>query len=91
MRASLVGTGYVGIVTGACFAHAGHDVIMVDNIKEKVDSINAGRSPIYEKGLGECLPSVYAHLSIPKALPQNKYDVSAAFQNMSPRASPSTS
>lgn len=55
MRASLVGTGYVGIVTGACFAHAGHDVIMVDNIKEKVDAINAGKSPIYENGLEEMI------------------------------------
>lgn len=51
MKASLVGTGYVGIVTGACFAHAGHDVIMVDNVREKVDAINSGRSPVYEKGL----------------------------------------
>ncbi len=55
MKASLVGTGYVGIVTGACFAHAGHDVIMVDNIQEKVDAINAGKSPIYEKGLTEMI------------------------------------
>ena len=51
MRACLVGTGYVGIVTGACFAHMGHDVIMVDNVREKVDAINSGKPPIYEKGL----------------------------------------
>lgn len=55
MRASLVGTGYVGIVTGACFAHSGHEVIMVDNVREKVDSINSGKSPIYEKGLEEMI------------------------------------
>ncbi len=51
MRASLVGTGYVGIVTGACFAHVGHDVIMVDTVREKVDAVNSGKSPIYEAGL----------------------------------------
>lgn len=55
MRISIVGTGYVGIVTGACFAHLGHDVIMVDTVREKVDAINAGRSPIYEKGLEEII------------------------------------
>jgi UDPglucose 6-dehydrogenase len=51
MRISIVGTGYVGLITGACFAELGNDVVCVDVIKEKVDKINNGEAPIYEEGL----------------------------------------
>ena len=51
MKIAVVGTGYVGLVTGACFASLGHKVICVDIIPEKVDEINKGFSPIYEQGL----------------------------------------
>lgn len=55
MRVSIVGTGYVGLVTGACLAERGHDVVCVDVDRAKVDAINAGRPPIHEAGLAELL------------------------------------
>jgi len=55
MKVSIVGTGYVGLVSGVCLAKKGHDVVCVDLDHDKVDQINAGRSPIYEKGLDELL------------------------------------
>ncbi len=50
-----MGSGYVGLVTGVCFAHIGHHVICVDNIAEKVKKLRAGKVPIYEPGLEELL------------------------------------
>ncbi len=55
MNISVIGTGYVGLVTGAGLAEKGHNVVCVDIVKEKVDLINSGKSPIYEKGLEEIL------------------------------------
>lgn len=49
----VVGTGYVGLSSGACFAHLGHRVICVDNDKAKLDAIESGHLPIYEPGLEE--------------------------------------
>jgi UDPglucose 6-dehydrogenase len=51
MKISVIGAGYVGLVTGACLAEIGHQVICLDANKEKVDSLNSGLSPIYEPGL----------------------------------------
>jgi len=53
MRICLVGTGYVGLVTGACFADLGHDVICVDVVAEKVEKLRGGQIPIHEPGLEE--------------------------------------
>lgn len=58
MKISIVGTGYVGLVTGVGLASLGHRVICVDINKEKVDKINTGESPIYEKGLSALLKKV---------------------------------
>lgn len=55
MRISIVGTGYVGLVSGVCLAEIGHDVICIDIDQEKVDQINKGITPIYEKGLEQLL------------------------------------
>jgi len=55
MRVCVIGTGYVGLVTGACLAHTGHHVICVDNNEEKVKLMKAGQSPIFEPGLSEIL------------------------------------
>jgi UDPglucose 6-dehydrogenase/GDP-mannose 6-dehydrogenase len=52
---SVLGVGYVGIVTGALFADKGHDVTCIDVEKAKVDQINRGESPIYEPGLDEII------------------------------------
>lgn len=55
MKISIIGTGYVGLVSGVCLAEKGHDVTCVDNDQEKVEKINRGKSPIYEEGLDELL------------------------------------
>ncbi len=55
MKISLVGTGYVGLVAGVCFADVGHDVICVDNNQEKIRKLKDGLIPIYEPGLSDIL------------------------------------
>lgn len=55
MRVCVIGTGYVGLVTGACLAHIGHDVVCIDNNEEKVKIMKAGQSPIFEPGLSEIM------------------------------------
>jgi UDPglucose 6-dehydrogenase len=57
MRVCVIGTGYVGLVTGVCLSHIGHDVICIDNNEEKVKLMQAGQSPIYEPGLSELMQS----------------------------------
>src|SRR6056297_2139743 len=51
MRITMIGTGYVGLVSGVCFSDFGHDVICVDKDPGKIDMLNAGKVPIYEPGL----------------------------------------
>src|SRR5262245_2409358 len=58
MRVSIVGTGYVGLVTGACLAERGIDVTCVDVDRRRVDAINAGQAPFHEEGLPELLRAV---------------------------------
>jgi len=53
MKIAMIGTGYVGLVTGTCFANMGNDVWCVDVDKEKVSGLNKGDIPIYEPGLSE--------------------------------------
>jgi UDPglucose 6-dehydrogenase len=55
MKISVIGSGYVGSVTAACFAEVGHEVVCVDIDKKKMEQINSGIPPIYEEGLGELL------------------------------------
>ncbi|MHA1866525.1 UDP-glucose 6-dehydrogenase [Candidatus Pacearchaeota archaeon] len=58
MNIAVIGTGYVGLVTGTCFASRGHKVTCVDVIPEKVEKINKGIPPIYEKDLDRMLKEV---------------------------------
>ena len=55
MRIAVVGSGYVGLVSGACFADLGHDVILVDNDERKLTALKNGQVPIHEKFLPELL------------------------------------
>ena len=55
MRIAVVGSGYVGLVAGACFADLGHDVILVDNDQPKLEALRNGQVPIHEKFLPELL------------------------------------
>lgn len=60
MKVAIVGTGYVGLVTGACLADAGHDVTCIDVLPERVRSINDAVAPFFEPGLPEVLARVSA-------------------------------
>lgn len=55
MRVTIIGTGYVGLVTGCCLAEAGHQVICIDNNEAKVAEMKKGESPIFEPGLTEMM------------------------------------
>ena len=51
MKVIMIGAGYVGLVSGTCFAEFGADVTCIDVLHEKIDSLNNGEIPIYEPGL----------------------------------------
>src|SRR4029079_7960261 len=53
MKIAVVGTGYVGLVVGACLAETGNTVVCVDKDEDKLSALRAGRVPIYEPGLDE--------------------------------------
>ncbi|NVP54187.1 MULTISPECIES: UDP-glucose dehydrogenase family protein [Rhizobiaceae] len=57
MRIVMIGAGYVGLVSGVCFADFGHEVICVDNVEEKIEALRKGEIPIFEPGLHELVKS----------------------------------
>jgi UDPglucose 6-dehydrogenase len=64
VRLTVIGCGYVGLVTGACLAAAGHEVFCTDIDKKRIDLLNAGKVPIYEEHLDEVLKRVTAEKKI---------------------------
>ncbi|HYQ08738.1 MAG TPA: UDP-glucose 6-dehydrogenase, partial [Xanthobacteraceae bacterium] len=57
MRVAMIGAGYVGLVSGACFADFGHQVACIDKDAEKIGALKRGEIPIFEPGLGELVES----------------------------------
>ncbi len=55
MKIAMIGTGYVGLVSGVCFSDFGHEVVCVDKDPAKIDTLNAGQVPIYEPGLEQLM------------------------------------
>ena len=53
MRIAMIGTGYVGLVSGACLSEFGHDVVCIDKDASKVETLKSGGIPIYEPGLDD--------------------------------------
>jgi len=81
MRIAMIGTGYVGLVSGACFADFGHRVCCIDKDESKIDGLNAGMMPIWEPGL-EALVKANAErgrLTFAKELGENVSNADAVF------------
>src|SRR4030081_2169300 len=57
MRIAMIGAGYVGLVSGACFSNFGHHVICIDSDEEKIAALRSGKIPIHEPGLTELVAS----------------------------------
>ena len=55
MRIAMIGTGYVGLVSGVCFSDFGHDVVCVDKDPKKITALQSGEVPIYEPGLEDLM------------------------------------
>ena len=77
MKLAVVGTGYVGLVSGVCFAEWGHQVVCVDNDAAKIDMLKKGQIPIYEPGLKELMDKNLARLSFTTSIEEatDKSDV----------------
>ncbi|MDT8422822.1 MAG: UDP-glucose/GDP-mannose dehydrogenase family protein [Desulfuromonadales bacterium] len=81
MKVAIVGTGYVGLVTGTCFAEMGNTVYCVDSDKQKIASLCAGKIPIYEPGLDALVISNHANgrLKFTTSLPEAMADAEVYF------------
>ena len=81
MRIAMIGTGYVGLVSGACFADFGHHVTCVDKDSAKIDGLNAGAMPIWEPGLEALVKSnaERGRLTFTTDLPESVKDAEAVF------------
>ena len=81
MKIAIIGSGYVGLVSGACFAKFGHEVVCIDKDEEKTRRLKAGEIPIYEPGLEFIVKENVAsgRLSFTTSLGEAIKDVKAVF------------
>src|SRR5574338_1379350 len=81
MRIAMIGTGYVGLVSGACFADFGHQVCCIDKDKAKIDGLHEGKMPIWEPGLGAIVKvnAERGRLTFTTSLPEGVKDAEAVF------------
>jgi UDPglucose 6-dehydrogenase len=81
MKIAMIGAGYVGLVSGACFADFGHDVVCVDLDQKKIDALLGGKMPIYEPGLAELVMGnvVAGRLAFTTKLAEAAVDADAIF------------
>ena len=81
MRVAMIGTGYVGLVSGACFSEFGHSVVCVDRDPEKIAALEDGRMPIYEPGLDDLVERNVAagRLAFTTSLADGVKDADAVF------------
>ncbi len=81
MRIAMIGTGYVGLVSGACLSEFGHDVVCIDKDTAKVDALRAGTIPIFEPGLDEVVAAnaKAGRLSFATDLAKAVYEADAVF------------
>jgi UDPglucose 6-dehydrogenase len=81
MRIAMIGTGYVGLVSGACFADFGHRVCCIDKDEAKIEGLNAGRMPIWEPGLEALVKANVERerLTFTTSLPEGVGDAEAVF------------
>jgi UDPglucose 6-dehydrogenase len=81
MKIAMVGSGYVGLVSGACFADFGHDVVCIDKDQRKIDALHEGVMPIYEPGLDSLVESNVkaGRLSFTASLAEGIKDAAAIF------------
>lgn len=79
MKISIVGTGYVGLVAGVCFADVGHEVICIDNDKSKIAKLKDGQIPIYEPGLSDILKNCVSRMHFSTDLKEAAENTSVIF------------
>ena len=81
MNIVIVGAGYVGLVSGACFSEFGFNVLCIDKDKNKIENLNMGKMPIYEPGLDEIIKKniISKRLKFFSKLPENFINIDAVF------------
>ena len=86
MKVAVIGTGYVGLVAGACFAESGNDVACVDTAAAKIRMLQRGRVPIYEPGLEELVRRnrEEGRLTFSTALPKAVREAAVVFGRVPP-------